>query len=165
MRSLAVCCRLAAAKYSSNVSKPGSWKWRAELYADAEIKECLNAKNPPKHIREQQGEPMNTEEYYLRSQRADNAIRYERLAMMYLMKGDEKKCSEYLEHIEDGCYCLSCRYQECYDRLLTLGYAAEFAGNRQEAAAYFAAALKICPTDFECTMCAYYTAHPEAQQK
>jgi hypothetical protein len=70
-----------------------------------------------------------------------------------------------LDKIPDCTLCLSCRYQECYDRLLTLGYAAEFAGNRQEAAAYFAAALKICPTDFECTMCAYYTAHPEAQQK
>ena len=146
-RSLALCCRLADVYLNG-----GNWKWRAELYAGAEIKECLNAKNPPKHIKEMQGEPMNTEEYYLRSQRADNAIRYERLAMMYLFKGDQKQCLEYLEHIEDGCFCLSCRYQECYDRLIVLGYLAEINGDRAKAREYFERATKINPTDIENTM-------------
>ena len=151
-RSLAICCKLQSLRSSNASTKPGSWKWRAELYADAEIKECISVKNPPKHVREQQGEPMNTEEYYLKSQRADNAIRYERLAMMYLFKGDEKKCLEYLEHIEDGCYCLSCRYQECYDRLIVLGYMAEINGDKAKAKEYFARASAINPSDIENTM-------------
>ena len=83
---------------------------------------------------------------------------------MYLCKGDTKKAEELLGRIPDCTLCLSCRYQECYDRLLTLGYAAEFAGKTEEAAKYFAAALRICPTDIECTLCAYYTAHPVTQK-
>jgi len=113
----------------------------------------LNAKNPPKHIREMQGEDMKTEEYYLKSQPADNAIRYERLALMYLIKGDEQKCNEYLEHIYDGCFCLSCRYQECYDKLIVLGYIAEFHGDKEKAKEYFARAVAISPIDIENTMC------------
>ena len=152
-RSLALCCKLASLKPFRGGSNFGDWKWRADLYADAEIRDCIRAKNPPKHIKEMQGENMDTEEYYLKSQPADNAIRYERLALMYLIKGDEKKFAEYLDHIDDGCFCLSCRYQECYDRLIVLGYMAEFKGDKAKAKEYFARAVAISPTDIENTMC------------
>ena len=151
-RSLAICCKLASLKPFNGVTNLGNWKWRAELYADAEIRDCIKAKNPPKHIKEMQGENMETEEYYLKSQPADNAIRYERLALMYLMKGDTAKCEEYLKHIDDGCFCLSCRYQECYDRLIVLGYMAEINGDKAKAKECFAKAVAICPTDLENTM-------------
>ena len=71
---------------------------------------------------------------------------------MYLFKGDQKQCLEYLEHIEDGCFCLSGRYQECYDRLIVLGYLAEINGDRAKAREYFERATKINPTDIENTM-------------
>ena len=151
-RSLAICCKLVSLKLYYGGSAGSNWKWRAELYAKAEIRDCINAKNPPKHIRELQGEPMDTEEYYLKSHKADNAIRYERLALMYLIMGDESRCEEYLGHIADGCFCLSCRYQECYDRLIVLGYMAEFHGDRAKAAEYFGRAKAIAPHDIENTM-------------
>jgi tetratricopeptide (TPR) repeat protein len=151
-RSLAICCKLASLRPGSGGTKVGDWKWRANLYADAEIRDCIKAKNPPRHIREMQGEDMATEEYYLRSKKADNSIRYERLALMYLMKGDTAKCEEYLKHIYDGCFCLSCRFQECYDKLIVLGYMAEINGDKAKARECFEKAVKINPTDIENTM-------------
>ena len=139
----------------------------AAEYARMRIQLLLTQIKRPKDVIEENGgqEKMQSEEYFFHSYECDNPLHYKEIAEMYLCKDDTKKAEELLGRIPDCTLCLSCRYQECYDRLLTLGYAAEFAGSQKEAAEYFAAALRICPTDIECTLCAYYTANPETQKK
>ena len=140
----------------------------AAEYARMRIQLLLTQVKRPDNVLRENGvnaEAMQTEEYYLHSYESDNPLRYKWIAEMHLCMGDTQLAMEQLDHIKDCTLCLSCRYQECYDCLLTRGYAAEFEGNMELAAQYYAQALKICPTDFECTLCAYYTAHPEAQNK
>ena len=137
----------------------------AAEYARMRIQRMLKNVNRPEEIRKKYGSMLETEEYYLHSYECDNPLRYKDLAEMYLCMGDTEKTVRYLEEGGKCNLCLSCRYQECYDIILTRAYQAEFAGDREQAAKLFAEALRICPTDTECTLGAYFAAHPEAQEK
>ena len=137
----------------------------AAEYAKLRIQRMLKNVNRPEEFRQKYGNTLETEEYYLHSYECDNSLRYKDLAEMYLCMGDLEKTARYLEEGGKCNLCLSCRYQECYDLILTKAYRAEFAGDREEAAKLFAEALRICPTDTECTLSAYFAAHPEAQEK
>ena len=137
----------------------------AAEYARKRIELLLSQIRRPADIIEENGGNLETEEYYLHSFECDNPLRYKWIAEMRFCMGEAETGHQLLEKINDCALCLSCRYQKCYDMLLTKGYAAEFEGNTEQAAQYFAEALKVCPMDIECTLCAYYTAHPEEQKK
>lgn len=137
----------------------------AAEYARTRTRLLLTQIKRPVDVIEENGGNLETEEYYLHSYECDNPLRYKWLAEMRFCMGDTEAGNKLLDEIDHCTLCLSCRYQECYDMLLTKGYAAEFEGNLQLAKEYFEKALKICPTDTECTLSAYYAAHPEAQEK
>ncbi|MCR4642244.1 MAG: tetratricopeptide repeat protein [Lachnospiraceae bacterium] len=110
---------------------------------------ALMRKDTPKDLLEEQGEDMSTEEYYLKCMPCDNAIRYSKLARLYLIAGDMEKYEQYISAIDKCTYCLSCRYQECYDALIVKAYAAEFEGDHAKAKELFSRAKAIAPTDIE----------------
>ncbi|MCR5251907.1 MAG: tetratricopeptide repeat protein [Lachnospiraceae bacterium] len=147
--NMAICCKLLA------VRKAGVYTNICKTYAKAEIKNLIEARKPPAEIRELQKEPMDTEEYYLRSLPADNAIRYEKLALMHYIIGDKELSEDYLNRTDHCTLCLSCRYQECYDALIARGYIAEFNKDKAKARECFRRAAEIAPIDIENTMGVY----------
>ena len=124
LRSLAICARLSGKKEE------------AVLYARERISYLLRAYD-------------NSEEKYLGSRESDNSIRLDSLSLMYFCAGEYEKALKYSNMIESCVLCRQCRYQNCYDRLITLGYYALFKGDRNKAKEAFIKAKAICPYDRE----------------
>nr|MCR4585903.1 tetratricopeptide repeat protein [Lachnospiraceae bacterium] len=119
---------------------------------------CLKVllqKEPPNRRVAEFNYGKRDEEYYLHSFEGKNPYRYKLLAHLYLCMGDTGKAMKYLDMAESLPLCIDCQHQQCYDALLIRGYAAEIAGNREEAHAYFLKALEICPSDRENSMGEY----------
>lgn len=144
LEQIALCYRLMSLKHRFS-SEQKQW---AEKFAKWGVR-ALMRKDVPKELTEQQGEDMSTEEYYVKCMPCDNAIRYSKLARLYLIAGDMKKYEKYISAIDKCTYCLSCRYQECYDALIVKAYAAEFEGDHAKAKELFSRATAIAPTDIE----------------
>ena len=144
LEDLALCYRLMSLR-NRLASDKRQW---AVNFAKWGVK-ALMRKDAPKELMEEQGEDMATEEYYVKCMPCDNAIRYSKLARLYLIAGDTEKYERYISAIEGCTYCLSCRYQECYDALIVKAYAAEFAGDHAKAKELFGRAAAIAPTDIE----------------
>ncbi|MBR1470474.1 MAG: tetratricopeptide repeat protein [Lachnospiraceae bacterium] len=128
----------------------------AAEYARTAIRLILTRIKRPEDVAKQENEDLNTETYYLNSYECDNPLRYKTLATLHLCMGDTQTCTQFLDAIGSMALCLSCRYQKCYDAMLSRAYAAAAAGDMAAAADCFAQAKDICPTDVECTLSAYY---------
>ena len=129
---------------------------KAKEYAEKYIRLQITDMSRPPDVAAKNGCNMNTEEYYLNSMECDNALNYNHFGLMHLCMGEKDVCEKYLELNERCALCLSCRYQVCYDALITKAYLAESNGDKEAAAGYFRDAAAICPHDEECTMAAYY---------
>lgn len=141
-RHLALACMLAGKKKA------------AAKYA----KRCLNVllqKQPAIRKVAEFTYGKRNEDYYIHSFEGKNAYRFKLLAQLYLCMGETERAMKLLDEAEAAPLCIDCQHQQCYDALLIRGYAAEIAGNREEARKYFQKAISICPSDRENTMGEY----------
>lgn len=151
-RDLALCYMLQNAHY---LGLSSSSKNSASIFADAALSNHRRSHIPPTELMEKEKSYYLSDEHYLKDMPADSAVRYTKLALLHLIRGDRKRCEEYLDATDHCVLCLSCRYQECYDALIVRAYIAEFRRKKKEARKMFLRAAAICPTDIENTMGVY----------
>lgn len=151
-RALAISCYLLGDHKSANE------------YASKAIHLSVTSFTRPAQIEVREGRRMNTEEYYLNSMECDNAMSLTFLALMHLCKGEKDVCRKYLKQVKGCTLCLTCRYQFCYDALITEGYLEESEGALEKAKELFTEAAKICPYDAECSLGAVHVGKNHSQK-